>query len=191
MARFADSRIGVRQEPGARNWNFLHVLRTAVYPGSFDPITLGHLDIVRRASQLFDRVIVAVIRNPNKRGLFSLPERARLIEQATASIPNVQVDSFEGLLVDYCRAQGAQAVVKGLRGPGDVEGEFQMARLNRMMASDLETLFLVADPRFIHISSTFVREISALGGDVSAMVAPETLAALLAKRRAGAGEPGA
>ena len=158
-------------------------MRTAVYPGSFDPITLGHLDIVDRASRVFDRLIVAVIQNPSKRGLFSLHERRELIEQATLSLPNVSVDSFEGLLVDYCRAVGAQAIVKGLRGPGDTEGEFQMARLNRMMASELETMFLVAAPAYIHISSTFVREISALGGDVSAMVAPQTLPALIAKRR--------
>lgn len=156
----------------------------AIYPGSFDPVTNGHLDIVERASRVFDRVIMAVIVNPNKAGFFPLTERRQLLCQVTAHLTNVEIDAFSGLLVDYARQQGARAVVKGLRSPADCEAELQMARLNHMMAPEVETFLMASQPGWVHVSSSFVREIARLGGDISSLVAPSVLTSIQSKLKA-------
>ncbi|RTI01565.1 pantetheine-phosphate adenylyltransferase [Thermus scotoductus] len=154
-----------------------------VYPGSFDPLTNGHLDVIQRASRLFDRVTVAVLENPNKRGqyLFTAEERLSIVREATAHLPNVEARTFSGLLVDFVRQVGAQAIVKGLRAVSDYEYELQMAHLNRQLLPGLETLFILAATRYSFVSSTMVKEIARYGGDVSRLVPPATLRALKAK----------
>lgn len=144
-------------------------MRTAVYPGSFDPITNGHVDLVRRASKLFDRVIVAVARNDQKQPLFTAAERVTLVRRCVRQmrLPNVEVDSFDTLLVDYAEAQGACAVVRGLRAISDFEFEFQMALMNRRLNERIETLFMMPKDTFSYLSSRVVKEIARLGGDVS------------------------
>ena len=144
----------------------------AVYPGSFDPVTRGHVDIVARALQLFPKLTVAVIDNPSKKCHFTLAERVELLRECTAHLGDVQFDSFSGLLVDYLESRGARVVLRGLRHSQDVEGEFQMARLNQTMSPQIDTLFLAARPEYVHISSSFVREIAKLGGDFSLLVPP-------------------
>ena len=144
-----------------------------VYPGSFDPLTLGHEDLIRRAAALFDRVIVAVLINPDKRGCFPLPERLEMIRLALADLPNVEVDSFEGLLVDYMHLKGARVVLRGLRSALDFETECQMAQINRQISPDkAETLFLATAPEYGHISSSMVRQVAQFGGDISGLVPP-------------------
>ena len=140
--------------------------RVAVYAGSFDPITSGHMDLVRRATKLFDRVILAVGNNPSKQYLLSTDKRLEVLTQCTTDMPNVQVDVFEGLLVDYCRRQGAQFILRGLRAVTDFEFEFQIGLANMDMAPDVETVFLLTEPRNIFISSSLVKEIATNGGDV-------------------------
>ena len=147
--------------------------RIAVYPGSFDPLTNGHLDIIVRGSRLFDRVIVAVSKNPSKTPRFSFAERLRMIQSAVAKSrlsKTVSVDHFDGLLVDYCRRKGATAVIRGLRVLSDFEYEFQMALMNRRLAKDVETVFLMPDERYVYLSSTLVNEVARLGGDVGSFV---------------------
>jgi pantetheine-phosphate adenylyltransferase len=144
-------------------------VRRAVCPGSFDPVTNGHVDVIRRASALYDELVVAVLVNPGKAGLFAVAERMELIRDAVAELPNVRVDSFEGLLVDYCRRAGIPVIVKGLRAVGDFEYELQMAQMNRELAG-IETLFVPTAPQVGHLSSSLVKQIATFGGDVSSLV---------------------
>ena len=150
----------------------------AVYSGTFDPITLGHVDVVRRAAGLFDQLVIAVAVAHHKKTLFSLLQRVQLAQAATESIANVTVLPFDGLIVDFCAAQGARAVVRGIRNLTDFDYEAQMAAMNRKLRPQVETVFLLPDAPLQCISSTLVREISKLGGDVSQMVGPGVLAAL-------------
>lgn len=142
----------------------------ALTPGTFDPITSGHLDIITRASQLFDEVIVAVAASPNKKPLFALEERVELAQASLAHLDNVSVVPFEGLLVEFARDNDASVVVKGLRAITDFEYEFQMTAMNYQLSANLETLFIMSPPEFMYLSSSVVREISSLGGDVSQFV---------------------
>ena len=142
----------------------------AVYPGTFDPITLGHEDIVRRAANLFDEVIVAVAGSTNKSTLFSLEERVSLAQNIFADSPNVKVVGFNGLLMQFVQDQGAQMVIRGLRATSDFEYEFQLAGMNRKLYPQFETLFLTPSEQFMFISSSLVREVATLGGDVHAFV---------------------
>lgn len=144
--------------------------RICVYPGSFDPLTLGHVDLIERAGRLFEQVVVAVLNNPDKRGCFPVEERMRMIRQACAHLPNVRVDSFGGLLVDYMHRLPARIVLRGLRAVTDFESEFQMAQVNHQLAPDVETLFLMTAPHYAYISSSAVRQIASFGGDVSSLV---------------------
>ena len=146
----------------------------AVCPGSFDPVTTGHLDVIRRASKIFDHVVVAVGSNRRKEARLPAVERARLLEKVTADMDNVSVEVMEGLLVDFAREQGAQAIVKGLRAVSDFESEFEQAQLNRTMFPELETVFIMASAEHSFLSSSAVREIASLGGDVSGLV-PESV----------------
>lgn len=149
--------------------------RICVYPGSFDPITVGHMDIIRRASRIFDRVIVAVLHNPAKKGCFPLEQRLEMIKKACADLPTVSVDAFDGLLVEYLKKTGAQVVVRGLRAVTDFEAEFQMAQVNHQVSPEMETLFMMTLPEHAYISSSVVRELATFGGDVSQFVPEEIL----------------
>jgi len=160
--------------------------RTAVCPGTYDPVTNGHLDIITRAARVFDRVVVAVVRNPPRKDttLFTGEERKALLDEATASLENVEVEVFSILLVEFARDQGATAIVKGLRAISDFEYEFEMNQLNRKLAPELESIYIIASPEFSFLSSTGVKEMATFGGDVSDLVPPgvgEALAARLAK----------
>ncbi|MBK7300857.1 MAG: pantetheine-phosphate adenylyltransferase [Moraxellaceae bacterium] len=148
-----------------------------IYPGTFDPITNGHKDLVERASRLFDEVIVAVAAGHHKKPLFDLEERVQLVEQITAHLPNVKVCGFSQLLAKFVQEQQATAVLRGLRAVSDFEYEFQLANMNRQLFADFETVFLTPSENLSFISSTLVREIARLGGDVSKFVAPEVVAA--------------
>ncbi len=148
-------------------------LRRAVYAGSFDPLTKGHLDIICRASRLVDELVVAVVRNPNKRSLFTLTEREEMIKQSVASLPNVVTASFSGLLVNFMRERQADFIVRGLRSSADFETEFNMALINGSLAPGIETIFLACSPEHIFVSSSAVREIASLGGKVSHLVTEE------------------
>ena len=154
---------------------------TAIYPGTFDPLTNGHTDLVARASKLFDKVIVAVAINPGKKPVFSLEERVQLAQHTLANFNNVEVCGFEGLLVDVAKEKQADVILRGLRAVSDFEHEFQLASMNRKMQPEVETMFLTPSEQFSYISSSLVREIAALGGDVSEFVAPNVLAALRTK----------
>ncbi len=144
-------------------------MRKAVCPGSFDPITNGHLDIIERASRLFDEVVVAVLINKSKANLFTVEERIELIQEASAEFPNVTVESSHGLLVDFCRTRGIQAIVKGLRAVSDFDYELQMAQMNTSLAG-IETLFMSTNPQYAFLSSSLVKEVARYGGDVSRLV---------------------
>jgi pantetheine-phosphate adenylyltransferase len=155
----------------------------AVYPGTFDPMTLGHEDVVRRATQLFSRVIVAVAAGHHKKALFSLEERIEMAREAVKAYPQVQVESFAGLLRDFVVARGGKAMVRGLRAVTDFDYEFQLAGMNRSLMPNVETVFLTPSDKFQFISSTFVREIATLGGEVDKFVSPGVNDRLLAKVR--------
>lgn len=155
----------------------------AVYPGTFDPMTLGHEDVVRRATQLFGRVIVAVAAGHHKKALFSLAERMEMAKAAVAKFPQVEVDSYSGLLRDFAVARNAKAVVRGLRAVTDFDYEFQLAGMNRTLMPDVETVFLTPSDKYQFVSSTFVREIAMLGGEVNKFVSPSVLEKLQAKVR--------
>lgn len=159
-------------------------MRRAIYPGSFDPITNGHLDVLQRAAGLFDELIVAVARDNAKNSLFSVDERVALLQAATEHIPNLRVMPFEGLLVDFARQQQAMALVRGLRAVSDFEFEFQLALMNRKLEPNLETMFLMPREELTYISSRLVKEISRLGGNVNQFVPPHVVAALKAKQSA-------
>lgn len=145
---------------------------TAVYPGTFDPMTLGHEDLMRRASRLFERLIVAVAAGHHKRTMFTIDERLQMAQELTARYPNVEVMTYRGLLRDFVVDNGGKVVVRGLRAVSDFEYEFQMAGMNRQLMPDVETLFLTPSDQYQFISSTFVREIAMLGGEVSKFVSP-------------------
>jgi len=151
---------------------------TAIYPGTFDPVTNGHCDLIERASRLFNHVIVAVAANPKKVPMFTLEERVSLAQQALANLTNVEVCGFDTLLADYAHNRGAQVILRGLRAVSDFEFEFQMAGMNRQLAPDIETLFLTPAEKYTYISSSLVKEVAALGGDVTAFVHPVVSAAL-------------
>jgi pantetheine-phosphate adenylyltransferase len=153
----------------------------AIYPGTFDPITRGHIDLVERASKLFDKVIVAVAINPGKQPVFSLEERVGLVKETLKDINNVEACGFEGLLIDIAKQKNASVIVRGLRAVSDFEHEFQLAGMNRKMDANIETLFLTPAEQFTYISSSLVREIARLGGDVTEFVAPEVAQALHTK----------
>lgn len=148
--------------------------RLVICPGSFDPITKGHEDIIRRAATLFDRVVVVVGANPEKRGLFTVEERAELIRRTCADLPNVEVDQFDGLLIDYVRRRKAVAIVKGLRAVSDFDYEFQMALTNKKLLADAETIFLTPNSDNMYLSSSMVRQIGHFGGDISPFI-PEAI----------------
>jgi pantetheine-phosphate adenylyltransferase len=150
----------------------------AVCPGSFDPVTMGHLDIVERAAARFDRLVVAVVENPSKQGLFSVEERVELLRAETERFGNVEVDRFVGLLVDFCQARDIGVVCKGLRGVKDFEYEQQMAQMNRRIG-DVETVFLATDPAHSYLSSSLVKEVARLGGSIRGTVPPAVEAAVL------------
>jgi pantetheine-phosphate adenylyltransferase len=156
-------------------------MRTAICPGSFDPITKGHLDIIRRASKLFDKVIVVVLQNSAKNSTFSVQERVHFIEESTADIGNVEVASYDGLLMDFCRIKNAVAVVKGLRAVTDFEYEFQMALINKQLNPDIETVFINTAQEYMFLSSSVVREVASYGGDVSQFV-PESISKEISER---------
>lgn len=156
-------------------------MRTAIYPGSFDPLTNGHLDVVQRAAKLFDRVVVAVAENESKHPLFTLDERVTLVRKAIAKIPNARADSFNGLLVEYVAQQKAQAIVRGLRAVSDFEFEFQLALMNRKLDEDIETIFMMPKDTYTFLSSRIVKEIARLGGDVSSFVPAPVQSALMKK----------
>ncbi|MBH9551341.1 pantetheine-phosphate adenylyltransferase [Inhella gelatinilytica] len=154
----------------------------AVYPGTFDPLTLGHEDIVRRAARLFPQVVLAVASAHHKKTLFTLDERLAMAREALADVPQVDVVSFEGLLSNFVRAQGAHVVVRGIRAVSDYDYEFQMAGMNRQLMPEVETVFLTPGDDYQFVSGTFVREIAMLGGDVRKFVGPGVLQRLQAKR---------
>jgi pantetheine-phosphate adenylyltransferase len=154
---------------------------TVVYPGTFDPITNGHCDLIDRAAALFERVVIGVAASTHKQPFFPIEERLALAEEATPHYPNVQVKRLDGLLVDFVQAQGARAILRGLRAVSDFEYEFQLASMNRRLAPKVETLFLTPAEQYAFVSSTLVREVAALGGDVRPFV-PESVAAALARR---------
>lgn len=151
----------------------------AVYPGTFDPITLGHEDVVRRASQLFDRVIVAVAAGHHKKTLFTLEERLEMVRESVVPYANVSVEGFTGLVRDFVVAKGGKAMVRGLRAVTDFDYEFQLAGMNRHLMPDVETVFLTPGDKYQFISSTFVREIASLGGEVDKFVSPAVQASLM------------
>jgi pantetheine-phosphate adenylyltransferase len=154
------------------------VKRIAVYPGSFDPVTHGHLDLVDRGRRHFDRLRIAVLRNEDKRTLFGVDERVALLREAVAAWSNVEVDSFDGLLVDYARQHGASFILRGIRAISDFEYEMQMAMMNRKLRPGLETVFLIPSETYSYVSSRLVREVARLGGSVEALVPPNVVAAL-------------
>ena len=157
----------------------------AVYPGTFDPITNGHVDILRRSLKIFDRVVVALAENIRKMPLFTLAERRTMISEALGRDPRLEVDAFQGLLAEYCRRRGATVVIRGLRALADFEYEFQLAHMNRRLAPDVETMFLMTGEESFYVSSSLVKEVALMGGDVSRMVPPAVVAALAAKRKQG------
>jgi pantetheine-phosphate adenylyltransferase len=147
-------------------------MKLAIYPGTFDPFTNGHLDIVQRAAALFDEVIITIARNSSKKPLFSAEERIDMIKEATSSLDNVSVDSFDGLLVNYAKQKNANVIIRGLRMISDFEYEFQMALMNRKLADEIATVFLMPDEKYTYLSSSIVREIAQLGGDYKPFVPP-------------------
>ena len=158
-------------------------MRTAIYPGSFDPLTNGHLDVIERAVKLFDRVVVAVAKNEGKMPLFTLEERVDLVRKSIKHIPNAEVDSFDRLLVDYVNQRNAQAIVRGLRAISDFEFEFQLALMNRKLNEKVETIFMMPKDTYTFLSSRIVKEIGRLGGDISAFVPAHVRTALIEKMR--------
>ncbi|MGV3757787.1 MAG: pantetheine-phosphate adenylyltransferase [Verrucomicrobiota bacterium] len=156
-------------------------MRTVVYPGSFDPFTNGHLDVVQRAAKLFDRVIVAVAENEGKSPLFTMQERTNLVGEATKDLPNVEVDAFSGLLVQYVEQRRADAIIRGLRAVSDFEFEFQLALMNRNLNERVETIFMMPKDTYTFLSSRIIKEIARLGGDITPFVPVGVKKALLEK----------
>lgn len=158
-----------------------HQPRIAVYPGSFDPVTLGHIDIIQRASKQFDKLIVAVLNNLSKNPLFSVEERTEMLRQVTRGMPNVEIDSFRDLLVNYMEAKQGHVIVRGIRSVTDFEYELQMASTNQKLNPQVETIFMMTNPKFSYLSSSMVKEIARFSGDVSEMVTSEVEAAMRLK----------
>ncbi|NKB47306.1 MAG: pantetheine-phosphate adenylyltransferase [Legionellales bacterium] len=156
-------------------------MTVAIYPGTFDPITYGHMDIVKRAAGLFDQVIVAVAAYSGKQTLFSVPERVTLIQQALAGLSQVTVLAFDNLLVDFAKVQQASIIIRGLRAVSDLDYEFQLARMNQQLADGLETLFLMPAEQYAYLSSTLIREVARLHGDIDAFVHPAVASAMRTK----------
>lgn len=156
-------------------------MRTVIYPGSFDPLTNGHLDLIQRATKLFDRVIVAVARSEGKNPLFTQDERVQMVARAVRGLPHVEAETFDGLLIEYVERRSAQAVIRGLRAVSDFEFEFQLALMNRKLNERIETIFMMPKDTYTFLSSRIVKEIAALGGDVSAFVPAHVRTALSAK----------
>lgn len=157
-------------------------MRLAVYPGSFDPITNGHIDILEKASKIFDRIIVAVVHNVSKKALFTLDERVALIKDSTKHLDNIEVECFTGLLADYLREKDACAIIRGLRTVADFEYEMHMAMINKKLIPALDTIFVMADSKYIFVSSSIIKEAALLGGDVSELV-PEVVKKGLNEKR--------
>jgi len=155
--------------------------RTAVYPGSFDPVTNGHIDIVKRGSKLFDNIIVAILHNPTKKSLFTVEERLEMLRESMGSIPNITFDTFDGLLVNYVKDKGAHAILRGMRAMSDFELEFQLALMNRKLDRDIETVFLMTGMRWFFTSSSIIKEAALFGGDISDMVPPHVNERVIAK----------
>ena len=149
-------------------------MKTAVYPGSFDPATNGHIDIIKRSGALFDKVIVAVLINPNKSPLFSVEERVDILRRTCGDIKNVEIDSFSGLLIDYCKSKNANVIVKGLRAVSDFEYELQMAHMNKKLNQEIETVFIMTSSRYSYLSSSLVKEVAQFGGCIRGLV-PEVI----------------
>ncbi len=156
-------------------------MRTAIYPGSFDPLTNGHLDVIERAAKLFDKVIVAIANNDTKNPLFTLAERRELVNRSVSLLKNVETDTFDGLLVEYVERRSGQAILRGLRAVSDFEFEFQLALMNRKLNERVETIFMMPKDTYTFLSSRIVKEIARLGGDVSAFVPPHVREALTKK----------
>jgi pantetheine-phosphate adenylyltransferase len=148
---------------------------SALYPGTFDPPTNGHIDLIQRGSKLFDKVIVAILNNPGKDPLFSVQERAEMLRESTSALPNVSVATFDGLTVEFARQQGVAAVLRGIRAISDYEYEFQMALMNRRLAPEIETVFLQPAGRYSFVSSRMLKEVFSFGGDISGLVPPNVL----------------
>jgi len=157
----------------------------ALYPGTFDPPTNGHVDLIQRGSKLFDHLTVAILVNPVKNPLFTVDERVEMLKEATAGIPNVSVATFDGLMVEFARRQGASAVLRGIRAISDYEHEFQMALMNRRLAPEVETVFLQPAGRYSFVSSRMLKEVFSFGGDVSGLVPPNVLKRLRARIKNG------
>jgi pantetheine-phosphate adenylyltransferase len=154
----------------------------AVYPGTFDPVTYGHIDIIRRAAAIFDTVVVGVLRNYTKKPFFDIPERIDMIREVTSGIPNVKVTSFEGLVVDFCQEEGATVIVRGIRSFADFEYEQIMAQTNRKLAPDVDTMFFTTSPEYSFVSSSSVRELALFDGDITAFV-PEPVRMRICKKK--------
>lgn len=152
---------------------------SAMYPGTFDPVTIGHEDLVRRGAKLFDRIVVAVAANPGKAPMFSLEERVQLVEAVLGDLDNVEVTGYSGLTIEFAQQHGLEVIVRGLRAVSDFEYEFQLANMNRELTDDVETVYLTPAAQFNFISSSLVREVASLGGDVSRFVSPVVHEALL------------
>lgn len=158
-------------------------MRIGIYPGSFDPLTNGHLDVIQRAAKMFDRVVVAVAKNESKNPLFDLEERRELVQQAIRHLPNAEADTFEGLLVEYVEKRGAQTIIRGLRAVSDFEFEFQLALMNRKLNERVETIFMMPRDTYTFLSSRIIKEIARLGGDISAFVPENVRIALTEKMK--------
>ncbi len=156
-------------------------MRRAIYPGSFDPVTYGHLDMIERSAQIMDELIVAVLRNSAKNPLFSIEERVSMLEEMTKDLPNVRIQSFEGLLIDYAKSVDASIIVRGLRAVTDFEYELQIAQMNRIVNPDIDTLFLTTSLEYAYLSSTIVKEVASYGGDISHFVPDELMERIYAK----------
>ena len=158
-------------------------MKIAVYPGTFDPCTNGHLSIIRRTAAVFDRVYVAILNNSTKQPLFSLEERVAFLKRITADLPNVEIESFSGMLIDYVHQKGGQVIIRGLRAVSDFEYEFQMALTNRKLAPDVETLFMATEAHYSYLSSSIVKEVAALGGCLDDLVPEEIREDILQKTK--------
>ena len=156
-------------------------MKRAIYPGSFDPLTMGHMDLIRRAAAIFDELTVAVLNNHEKSPLFSVEERVNILEKATRNLPNVIVKPFDGLSVNFARENQAQVIVRGLRAVTDFEYELQMAQTNRVLAPDIDTVFLTTSLEYAYLSSTIMKEVAKFGGDLSKFAPPEIIEAVKAK----------
>ncbi|ABP67377.1 pantetheine-phosphate adenylyltransferase [Caldicellulosiruptor changbaiensis] len=156
-------------------------MKIGVYPGSFDPVTNGHLDIIERASKIFDKLIVAVLVNPNKTPVFDIDERVELLKETTEHLPNVEVKAFKGLLIDFMKQENAKVIVKGLRAVSDFEYEFQMALLNKKLEPSIETIFMMTNSKYSYLSSSMVKEVARFGGCIEDLV-PEKIAKKVMKK---------